>query len=91
MEKKPFNKNRKYVNLGVIMSGKDGGSYIAIDSKVELVINGTKFTGKYISLNSPADKFARMLQKGSITEQEYEDKVAKIPEFIKKDVVVALE
>ena len=30
MEKKPFNKNRKYVNLGVIMSGKDGGSYIAM-------------------------------------------------------------
>ncbi len=84
-------KKKQYVTLGAICTGKDGGSYIVVDKEVELVINGVKFTGKYISLNSPADKFKRMADKGKISADEAAEKIAKIPEYIKKEVVAVLE
>lgn len=90
MTQKTF-KKKTYVTLGSINVGKDGGSYIAIDKNVELVINGVKFTGKYISLNSPADKYKRMADKGTISADEAAEKIAKIPEFVKKEVVAVLE
>ena len=90
MTQKTF-KKKQYVTLGSINVGKDGNSYIAVDKNVELVINGVKFTGKYINLNSPADKYKRMAEKGKISADEAADKIAKIPEFVKKEVVAVLE
>lgn len=90
MEKKPY-KRKEYVTLGSVMVGKDGNSYIAVSKDVQITINGKPFTGKYINLNSPADKFKRMADKGAITSEEAAAKIAKIPEYVKKEVVAVLE
>lgn len=84
-------KRKKYVNLGAVVTGKTGNTYIAVDKDVKLTINGIAFTGKYISLDSPADKYKRMLEKGSITEEEATRKIESIPDYIKKEVIAVLE
>jgi len=90
MEKKPY-KRKEYVTLGSVMVGKDGSSYISVSKDVQITINGKTFSGKYISLQSPADKFKRMADKGTITQDEAAEKIAKIPEYVKKEVVAVLE
>jgi len=82
---------KQYVTLGAVCTGKDGGSYITVDKNVELIVNGIKFTGKYISLNSPTEKYERMAKSGKISAEEAEAKIDKIPEYIKKEVVIVLE
>lgn len=84
-------KRKTYVNLGVVLSNDKGGSYILVDDKVDLVVNGIKFTGKFINLNSPADKYKFMAEKGKITSDEAAEKIANISPKVKKDVVIVLE
>jgi hypothetical protein len=90
MENKTI-KRKEYITIGSVMVGKDGSSYISVSKDVQITINGKAFTGKYISLQSPADKFKRMADKGKISADEAADKIAKIPEYIKKEVVAVLE
>jgi len=85
------NKKSQYVTLGAVVTGKDGSTYITVDKNVELVVNGVKFAGKYISLNSPADKFKRMAEYGSITSDQAAEKIASIPDYIKKEIVIKLD
>lgn len=90
MEAKSF-KKKEYVTIGAVMTGKDGNSYILVSKDVRLTINGKDFTGKYINLNSPADKYKFMAKSGKITSDEAADKISKIPEYVKKEVVAVLE
>jgi len=69
----------KFINTGAFMKKKDGGYYIKLDKETKVVIDGTEFTGGYISVNKPADKYDRMivnaekkLQEGEINEEEYD-------------------
>ena len=82
----------KFIKLGDIMKSKKGGLYIKVDNRLEsLNVNGQQFKGEYINLEKPQVKYERMLEKGTITEDEYETKVAAIPDFVKYEVTVVLD
>lgn len=83
--------SNKYVKLGALMKNKQGGFYIALDKEINLNVNGRKFTGKYISCDKPQAKFERMLAKGTITEEEYSEKVEKIPEYVRQELTVVFD
>lgn len=84
------NKNENYIKLGAIMKSRDGGLYIKLDSEADLEINGRKFPRTSLSLEKPSLKFDRMLAKGVIDEAEYEEKVDKIPDFVKYEVTACM-
>lgn len=73
-------KNDRYVALGAITIKKEKDAqgrnqyYFKISDDVELTINGRKFTGKYLNVSRPTDKYDRMLEKGKISEDEHEQK-----------------
>lgn len=75
--------NGKFVQLGSMMVkkelGRDGKKayYIKIPKDTVITVNGKQITGEFINVERPADKFKRMLDKGSITQEEYEAKVAR--------------
>jgi hypothetical protein len=83
--------SKEFIQLGAVMKGKDGGVYIKVDDKIKLNVNGKIFEGKYISLQKPELKFERMLDKGSITESEFEEKVNRIPDFVKYELVAVFD
>lgn len=77
---------KKFVNLGAIASKREKDEhgrnqyYLKIDKDVDVKINGVSFTGKYINVQRPTDKFEKMLKKGNITQEQYDEKVARFGE-----------
>lgn len=88
--KKPAGK-KQYVKFGALIRGKEGGYYITLDKELSLNVNGQAFGGKYINVEDPKAKFQRMLDKGSITEEQYTEKTEKIPEYIRQELTIVLE
>lgn len=88
--KKPAGK-KQFVKFGALIKGKEGGYYVALDKELSLNVNGKAFSGKYINVEDPKAKFQRMLDKGTITEEEYTEKVEKIPEYIRQELTIVLE
>ena len=96
-----FNGTKKnFIQLGAMLEKKEKDDqgrpnyYIKLDDKVEVKINGQKVTA--LNVQRPADKFNRMLAKGTITEAEYEEKIAQYEKdgklgFVKFELVVALD
>jgi hypothetical protein len=81
--------NKRYIKLGAIMKGKEGGLYIKLDDNIDtLNVNGELVKGKFINLEKPEAKYKRMLEAGVMEEAEYEEKVNKIPDFVKYEVVI---
>lgn len=75
----------KFISTGAFMKKKDGGYYIKLDKDTKVVIDGTEFTGGYINVNKPADKYDRMianaekkLQEGDINEEEYDKQLEEL-------------
>lgn len=83
-------KNNNWVKLGAIMKRKDGGLYIKLDDSIKtLNINGALIDTKFINLEKPQAKYERMLEKGAITEDVYQERVGAIPEFVKYELSIA--
>ena len=76
-------KKSKYLPLGAVMVNREPDQkgrkqyYLKFDSKADVIINGENFSGKIVQVSRPTDKFDRMLANGSITEEEYNDKVSR--------------
>lgn len=74
--------NPKYPKIGAMMLkeelDEDGKPqyYIKISDGVEVTVNGVKL-GQFINLERPTKKFERMLDKGKITEEEFESNVSR--------------
>jgi hypothetical protein len=82
---------KTFVKFGALIKGKEGGYYVTLDKELTLNVNGKPFTGKYINVDDPKLKFQRMLDKGLITEEEYQEKIEKIPEYIRQELTIVLE
>lgn len=79
------------LKVGSIFKSKTGnGYYLSKDRKVSLHINGTRFDGEYINMKKPQEKYDTFLEKGIITQEEYDTKITNLPEYIKYELVVLL-
>lgn len=92
----------KYAALGsFVLSSKTSESgekqyYIKLGKDVQLTINGKKVKGEYLNVDKPTAKFDRMLAKGTISQEEYNEKVANFGEdgklaFVKFEITASLE
>lgn len=86
-----MSKKSSTVKIGAIIKGKEGNLYIAVDKELKLNINGKLFTGKYLSIQTPEDKLNFLLEKGYITEEQHQEQVGKIPEFVKYEITAKVE
>jgi hypothetical protein len=89
------NQKKKYVNVGILCKRKDGGFYIKVDKDSGLSIGGQDFSGQYINVSKPTEKYDRMLKAGKITEDEYNEKIDRYSqggdlEWIRQELTVAL-
>lgn len=86
-------KTTGYVTLFEIKKGEDGKEYIQFvknSDYVNIEVNGVNVNGKTIYVNDPAEKFEIMLENGILTEQQVEERIAKIPEYILEEGTVKL-
>lgn len=86
-------KTTGYVTLFEIKKNDQGEEYIQFVKKSEYVnieVNGVNVNGKAIYINDPAEKFEIMLENGIITEEEADEKIGKIPEYILEEGTVKL-
>lgn len=91
---------KNYVNIGAVLRKKekdrDGNPtyWLKLDEKADVVINGVKVTA--LNVQRPTEKYDRMLAKGTITAEEYEEKTARYfdpddLEFVTFEIVAAIE
>jgi len=80
-----------YINVGAVKESKNGNLYISINKDTKVIINGEDFSGKNLFLSNPQDKYKRRLEKGSMTEGEYETAIEKIPAYIRKEITAKVE
>jgi flagellar basal body rod protein FlgF len=93
---------RNYAQVGSFaLSSREGENgeksyYIKISKDTQLTINGKKVKGEYLNVEKPTVKFDRMLAKGTISQEEYNDKIAAFEgegklSFIKFEISAELE
>lgn len=76
-----MSKKNDYVKIGSMVLDKEKDEqgrakyYIKLDDKVEIILNGKKFTGKAFKVERPTDKYDRMVKAGVINEKEHQDKL----------------
>jgi hypothetical protein len=76
-------KRKTYVPVGVLIESdkpRDDGQanfYIKLAKDTQVIVNGKDISGGYLQVSYPTDKFANMLNKGKITQEEYNQKVAR--------------
>jgi len=72
----------KWLTFGSLRKGKDGSLYITVTEDVTLK------KGASLQLQDPRKKAMAMAEKGYITEEVAQERVAKIPEYVRYDVVL---
>jgi hypothetical protein len=86
-------KTTGYVTLFEVKKGEDGSEYIQFvknSDYVNIEVNGVNVNGKTIYVNDPAEKFEIMLENGTMTEDQVEDRISKIPDYIIEEGTVKL-
>lgn len=79
-------KRKKYVPVGVLIESEekreDGqpNFYIKLSKDTKIQIDGKDVSGGYLQVSYPTDKFVSMLKRGTITEKEFNEKVARFSE-----------
>lgn len=67
----------KFVNFGQLLLKKDKSAfYIKLDEKMDITINGQKYDG-ILTVKSPVQVLQASLDKGKITEEEFDEKSAR--------------
>lgn len=87
-------KTTGYVTIFEVKENDEGKEYLQFvknSDYVNIEINGVNVNGKSIYLNDPAEKFEIMLEKEMITEEEADERIAKIPEYILEEATVKLD
>jgi hypothetical protein len=100
MSKKDYKVNPKYTPFGGFLEKKEKDDqdrpqyYIKIDQNVDVRVNGKKVTA--LNIQRPTDKFERQLAKGTISEEQFEQKMAEFEKggdkaFVKFELTVNLD
>lgn len=95
-----FKQNPKYTPFGGFLEKKEKDEsgrpqyYIKIDKNVKVTVNGKQVTA--LNIQRPTDKFERQLAKGTISEAEFEEKMAQFDKdgdlsFVKFELTVNLD
>ena len=71
--RKSRNDGPGFIKLGNIINSKNGLTII-LDDNVQLTVNGHEVLGKFVRMEKPIAKYERMVEKGSITEEEFLEK-----------------
>lgn len=82
----------KYVELGEIRKG-DKGEYIKLTNydKVVITVNGKKVNGANIYINPIEEKFRKLAELGHMSEEEAEDAISKIPDYVLDRLVMKVD
>lgn len=101
--------NSSYLTLGSIIAKTDKETgkplkdesgkplyTIYLGKDIELKINGKKVSSRYLNVENPVTKFDRMLAKGVLNQEEYDEKIERFgPEgdlnYIKFEISAKLE
>ena len=86
-------KTTGYVTLFEVKKDDDGNEYFQFTKNsdyVNIEVNGVNVNGKTIYVNDPAEKFDKMVESGHLTDEEADEKIAKIPEYILEEGTVKL-
>jgi hypothetical protein len=59
---------------------KGGGYYLKVEKDIP--------AGSFIQLQRPADKINKLVELGHLTQEQAEERLAKIPDFVKFDLVL---
>lgn len=70
----------KWKNVGTLRKSKKGGLYLKITTDIP--------AGANVTLRSPQSNIEGLLEKGFITEAEADERLAKVPEYIKYELLV---
>lgn len=83
--------NNTFIPIGGILEKKDGGFYLALpkDSELEFTLNGEPV--KYFNVEDPTAKFERFVQSGVMTEQEAQERIDKIPDYVIFEMTAVIE
>ena len=77
-------KNDKgWQTIGSIRKSKEGKLYFKVDEDVNL----TK--GSSLQLQDPRKRMTMLAEKGFLTKEAAEERIANIPEYVRYDVVIA--
>jgi hypothetical protein len=77
----------KVVNVGSVLQAKDDPerSYIKVNKDIALK------EGQIINVQTPAERIAFFLERGFLTEEEAEQKLANTPDFVLFELTTRLE
>lgn len=89
--KKTGKGSKTFVKLGAILEKKDGGVYLAVDTRdnPEIIVNGRPVTS--FQVEDPTAKFDRMVLSGHMTEQEADEAAGKVPDYVLFEVTAVTE
>lgn len=88
--------SRKTTGYGTIFEkkvdqeGKEYFQFVKNSDYMNIEVNGVNVNGKTIYLNDPAEKFDIMVEQGKMTDEEADERVAKIPDYILEEATVKL-
>jgi len=80
--------NKQWTKVGALCTSKPGAKskyYIKVDSDVTLK------KGQFLNVQDPRDNIKQGISAGRLTEEKGEALLAKIPEYIKFDLVLVTE
>jgi hypothetical protein len=86
-------KTEGYVTLFEVKKDDDGNEYFQfVKNKdyVNIEVNGVNVNGRTFYINDPADKFELMVEKGTMSEDEADEKIARIPDYILEEGTIKL-
>lgn len=72
---------KKWLKVGSMLAKKDGdGYYLKIEADIP--------AGCILRMEKPADRLNRLAEKGIISQDEADEKAAKIPDFVKFELIL---
>ena len=86
-------KTTGYVTFFEVKKNDDGEEYFQFTKNsdyVNIEINGVNVNGKSFYLNDPATKFDKMVVSGHLTDEQADEKIAKIPEYVLEEATIKL-
>jgi hypothetical protein len=75
----------KWVKLGTIRKSKKGSLYIKVDNDVKLLKNSA------LQIQDPRKKIKDQVASGKLTEAQGEERLSKIPEYIRQEIFLVTE
>lgn len=68
------------MRIGQILNSKAGTPYIKLDNDVTLK------KGDVLFLNKPADEIQNAVERGKLTQEQADAKIAKVPDFVRYNI-----